>query len=40
MIYLILMCNMELKFAGTAVYSSELVLNGIVVQKLEFERYV
>jgi len=28
------------KFTGTAVYSSELVLNGIVIQKLELERYI
>ena len=28
-----------LQFAGTAVYSSELLLNGIVIQKLELERY-
>jgi hypothetical protein len=26
--------------AGAAIYSSELVLNGIVTQKLEFERLV
>lgn len=25
-------------FAGAAVYSSELLLNGIVIQKLEYER--
>lgn len=25
--------------AGAAVYSSELLLNGIVTQKLEYERY-
>jgi len=29
----------RLKFAGAAVYSSELVLNGIIIQKLELERY-
>jgi hypothetical protein len=29
----------RLKFAGAAVYSSELLLNGIVIQKLELERY-
>lgn len=40
MIYLIFTCHMKrLKFAGAAVYSSELVLNGIVIQKLELERY-
>jgi len=27
-------------FAGAMVYSSELLLNGIVTQKLEYERFV